>query len=45
MTEVERTTILLGQLSLIVAAVSAILALLTLWFVWIAELRFLSTAK
>ncbi|WP_155771363.1 hypothetical protein [Mycobacterium asiaticum] len=40
MTEVERTTLLLGQLSLVVAAVSAVLALLTLWFVWIAELRF-----
>jgi hypothetical protein len=40
MTDVERTTLLLTELSLVVAATSAVLTALTLFFVWLAELRF-----
>src|ERR1700676_4406668 len=40
MTDVERTTLLLTELSLVVAATSAVLTALTLFFVWSAELRF-----
>jgi hypothetical protein len=40
MTGVEQTTLLLTELSLGVAATSAVLAALTLFFVWTAERRF-----